>query len=127
MTRLLFLGLCLFVAVSCNNSEPPASPANAVLTTFAALNAQDSVAFVESLTQDKRETYEANPQALHDLLSRWKGRHADVKIVSVANGGDSATTATIIYNLKVSGTENAEHDSLRTRAYLENGEWKLGY
>jgi hypothetical protein len=96
-----------------------------VLASFNALNAQDSAAFVKSLSEDKRETYEINPQALSELLGRWKGRHADVSILSVKNEGD--TMATILYNLKISGAESKELDSLITRTYFENGEWKHGY
>ncbi|HWF43750.1 MAG TPA: hypothetical protein VG537_03820 [Candidatus Kapabacteria bacterium] len=125
MAKWIFLSVSLFVLASCGKQEAPAGPSDAVLATFNALNAHDSVAFVQSLSEDKRETYETNPQALSELLGRWKGRHADVSILSVKNQGD--TLATILYNLKISGAETKEHDSLITRTYFENGEWKHGY
>ena len=110
---------------ACGKSDAPAGPADAVIATFNALNAQDSVAFVHTLSEDKVETYETSPQALSELLQRWKGRHADVKILSVQNSGD--TMATVLYNLKITGAETKEHDSLTTRVYREGGEWKHGY
>ncbi len=58
------------------------------------------------------------------ILDRWKGRHADVKILSVT-GNDSI--ATVLYNLTITGREPRTHDSIRGRAYMENGMWKHGY
>jgi hypothetical protein len=110
--------------ISCVGPNYQNAPADAVVRSYAALSNQDSIAFLGSLARDKREVYEAIPEAMHSLLDEWKGRHAEVTVLSVQRK-DSA--ATILYNLKVTGRDPMESDSLTMQADLENNGWEYGY
>jgi hypothetical protein len=115
---------CSFLLASCVEPELRDTPANAIVRSFDALNNQDSVGYLETLAREKREVYEALPQAAHSLLEEWKGQHADVKVLSVESENGAAT---ILYNLKITGQNTAEQDSLIAHSYLEEGGWKYGY
>jgi hypothetical protein len=98
---------------------------DAITATYQALEAQDSEKFLQTLTEEKREAYAINPSALHDKFAQWKGRHADLKVLSVKQFDD--TMAMVLYNLTVTGRNPETDDSLLTRVLVENGEWKHGY
>ncbi len=123
MQKTLFFLLCA-VLVSCSKSAPPPGPADAITATYKALEAQDSAAFVATLSQDKMDECAINPGRVDSILKHWKGRHAQVQILSVKQ---SDSTATIVYNLTVTGNNPAKHDSMIARTYLESGQWKHGY
>ncbi len=116
--------LCAVALTSCAGPEIPDTPGNSVVRAYSAINEQDSLAYMSSLSREKREVYEAIPAALQSMLNEWKGQRADVKVLSVHHND---TMATIVYNLKVEGGHPAEQDSLLAHAYLEEDGWKLGY
>ena len=123
MQKTIFFLLCA-ILVSCGKSAPPPGPADAITATYKALEAQDSAGFMATLSQDKLDECAINPGRVDSTLNHWKGRHAEVKILSVTQ---KDSVATIIYNLKITGNNPAEHDSIIARTYLENGVWKHGY
>jgi hypothetical protein len=123
LSKLSVLALSLFI-VSCGKTEAPKSPADAVLATFKALEAQDSAAFIASLSQDKRDVYSMNPQHVNEILSNWKGNHAEMKILSIKQND---STAMVMYNLAVTGREPHSRDSVCANVCMESGEWKNGY
>jgi hypothetical protein len=100
------------------------APADAVVRSYAALSNQDSIAYLESLARDKREVYEAIPEATHSLLDQWKGRLAHVTVLSIQR---SDSVATILYDLKITGRNPMDLDSLTMQANLENNGWAYGY
>jgi hypothetical protein len=111
----------LLLLAACVEPTPLDNPANAVIQSYAALNNQDSVAYVQSLAREKQHVYQALPGALHALLERSKDEHAVVTVLSVAKNGGIAT---VLYNLT---TGDRKKDSLIVRTYLQNGGWKVGY
>ncbi len=123
MSKLAFFMLALLI-ISCGKSAPPPGPADAVLATFKALEAQDSAAFVASLSQDKRDMYSMDSTRVDTILSHWKGNHAEVKVLSVKQND---STAMVMYNLTVTGREPHSRDSLCANVRMEAGEWKNGY
>ena len=125
MQKYFILALAIALA-SCNKSQSSQnqSPADAVMATYKALEAQDSATFVQSLTQDKQDEYAINPAHITEVMSNWKGNHADVKVLSVTQND---TAATVLYNLNVTGTRPHSRDSILARLYMENGSWKHGY
>lgn len=124
MRKSLFFLLCA-VFVSCSKPAPPAGPADVISATYKALEAQDSAAFMATLCQDKCDEYSMNQGKVDSILNHWKGRHAEVKILSMKQQGDSV--ATIMYNLTVTGANPMTRDSILVRTYLEGGQWKHGY
>ena len=120
-----FLLVIAAALASCGKSVPPPGPADAVIATYHALETQDSTKYIESLTQEKREEFEINPQSLKDMFSQWKGSHVNVKILSVEKSGD--TMARVLYDLTVTGNNPQTRDSLFRRVRFENGEWRSGY
>ena len=123
MQKLILVALAITI-VSCGKKEAPSGPTDAIMATYKALEAQDSASFVSSLTQDKRDEYMINPTHVSEVLSNWKGNHADVKVLSVTQND---TAATVIYNLNVTGTKPRTRDSIIARLYMEGGSWKHGY
>ena len=119
----IILGLALFV-ISCGKSAPPPGPTDAVLATYNALEAQDTVAFQESLSQAKQDEYAMNPGRIDTIMKAWKDEHAEVKVLSVKQND---STATVLYNLTVTGPKPHSHDSIRANLVMEGGEWKHGY
>ncbi|HET6400091.1 MAG TPA: hypothetical protein VFH95_01705 [Candidatus Kapabacteria bacterium] len=113
-----------FLFSSCVGPNEQDTPANAIVRSYAALSAQDSASYMETLSHDKAEVYEALPAAQHALFDRWKGQHADVKVLSVKQDNG---VATVLYNLNVTGREPATQDSLVERTYREDAGWKVGY
>src|ERR1035437_2377070 len=110
-----------FLFSSCVGPNEQDTPANAIVKSYAALRAQDSASYMETLAYDKEEVYEALPAAQHALFDRWKGQHADVRVLSVTQDNG---VATVLYNLNVTGREPATQDSIVERAYLEDAGWK---
>ena len=88
------------------------------------MEAQDSVAFMATLSQDKVDEYSALPGHVREILDHWKGRHATMKILSVTQND---TMATVLYDLTITGPNPRVHDSIYAHTYKENGEWKHGY
>ncbi|GEM_PF-1212506 len=122
-----FKSIILFLAVlivSCSKSEAPSGPAAAVVATYQALEAHDSVGFMQSLSEDKYDVYAMNPEKVTAILNNWKGDHAQVKILNVTQND---STATVLYNLTVTGSHPRSRDSILARLYLQDGEWKHGY
>lgn len=114
------------LSVGCQkSSDKLPEPSDAILATYQALEAQDSGKFMQTLTTEKREAYQINPDALRQKLDDWKGQHAEVKILSTKKSGD--TMAMVLYNVKITGRKPSEQDSILTRVLVENGEWKHGY
>ncbi|MFI5202443.1 MAG: hypothetical protein ACHQNE_08650 [Candidatus Kapaibacterium sp.] len=113
-----------FLFSSCVGPSDQDTPANAIARSYAALSAQDSASYMETLAHDKQEVYEALPAAQHALFDRWKGQHADVKVLSVKQDNG---VATVLYNLTVTGREPSTQDSIVERIYLEDAGWKVGY
>lgn len=113
-----------FLFSSCVGPSAQDSPANAIVRSYAALSAQDSASYMETLARDKEEVYEALPEAQHALFDRWKGQRADVKVLSVKQENG---VATVLYDLRVTGREPITQDSIVERAYLEDAGWKVGY
>lgn len=113
-----------FLFSSCVGPSEQDSPASAIVKSYAALSAQDSASYMETLAHDKAEVYEALPEAQHALLDRWKGQRAEVEVLSVKQDNG---VATVLYNLKVAGREPSTQDSIVERAYLEDAGWKVGY
>lgn len=127
MQKSLFVLLCTVLCatlISCGKSAPPPGPADAITATYAALEAQDSTAFLASLSQDKQDEYAINTGKVDSILNHWKGRHAEVKILSVKQND---SVATVVYNLTVTGNNPQTHDSIIAHTYLEGGTWKHGY
>ena len=125
MIIVLSLLVCAMFIGCAGKSAPSSGPADAVLATFKALEAQDSARYLESLAEEKRNAYVINPEGVRMMLNQWKGRHANVHILSVNQSGD--TQATVMYNIAITGRNPEQHDSVITRTYVENGEWKHGY
>jgi hypothetical protein len=123
MQKTLLLLACA-VLISCGKSAPPPGPADVITATYKALEAQDSAAFLATLSQDKLDECAINPGRTDSILNHWKGRHAEVKVLSIKQND---TSATIVYNLTITGNNPATHDSIMARVYLENGIWKHGY
>ena len=113
-----------FALSSCVGPETQDTPGNAIINSYTALSHQDSLAYLDGLAREKREVYEAIPAAAHLLLGEWSGQRADIKILSVARDNGMAT---VLYNLRVTGREPLEQDSLIAHAYLEEDGWKYGY
>lgn len=113
-----------FLFSSCVGPNEQDTPANAIVKSYAALSAQDSASYMQTLAHDKEEVYEALPAAQHALFDRWKGQHADVKVLSVKQDNG---VATVLYNLNVTGRQTVTQDSIVERAYLEDAGWKVGY
>jgi hypothetical protein len=122
-SKLIILGFAILI-ISCGKSAPPPGPADAVLATYQALEAQDTVAFLASLSQDKQDAYAMNPQRITDMMNNWKGDHAEIKVLSVQQND---STATVLYNLTVTGPRPHSHDSIHASLVMESGEWKHGY
>lgn len=123
MQKLILIALA-FIIVSCGKKDAPSGPADAVKATFAALEAHDSVAFIQSLSQDKQDVYSMNPERVTQILDNWKGDHANVTVLDVKQ---TDSTATVLYNLNVTGSHPHSHDSILARLYMEGGSWKHGY
>ncbi|HEY3875708.1 MAG TPA: hypothetical protein VGM92_09540 [Candidatus Kapabacteria bacterium] len=123
MTKYFILAFAV-AFVACSKSTPPPGPTDAVMATYKALEAQDSAAFIQTLSQDKCDAYSMNPSKVTEILGNWKGNHADVKVLSVVQND---TAATVLYNLNVTGTHPHSRDSILARLYMENGTWKHGY
>jgi hypothetical protein len=113
-----------FLFSSCVGPNEQDTPANAIVKSYAALSAQDSASYMQTLAHDKEEVYEALPAAQRALFDRWKGQHADVKVLSVKQDNG---VATVLYNLNVTGRQSVTQDSIVERAYLEDAGWKVGY
>ncbi len=118
---ILVLGVFL---LSCGKSAPPPGPTDAVLATYSALEAQDTTAFLASLSQDKVDAFSMNPNRIDTIMKNWKGEHADVKVLSVKQND---STATVLYNLTVTGPRPHSHDSIHASLVMEGGVWKHGY
>ncbi|HET6400090.1 MAG TPA: hypothetical protein VFH95_01700 [Candidatus Kapabacteria bacterium] len=118
------LGFAVFI-ISCGKSAAPPGPADAVLATYNALEAQDTTAFLASLSQDKVDAYTMYPDRIDTIMKNWKGEHAEVKVLSVKQ--NDSTTATVLYNLTVTGPRPHSHDSIHASLVMEGGEWKHGY
>ena len=116
--------LTLLLFSSCAGPELPDTPGNSVVRTYTALTSGDSLGYLESLARQKREVFESMPEAVHDLLVRWKGEHAVVTVLSV-RGND--TLSTVVYNLTVTGPHPSEQDSLVAQVHREADGWKEGY
>jgi len=110
----------LLLLAACVEPEPRDTPTEGLIRVYTALNNQDSLGYLRSVTRDKRQVYQALPGALHGLLDQWQGQHAEIAVLSVAKND---SVATILYNLKTAGYQQ---DSLMARMYLVDG-WKLGY
>ncbi len=113
-----------FLFSSCVGPNEQDTPGNAIVKSYAALSDQDSANYMESLTQDRKEIFEALPAAQHALFHRWNGQHADVKILSVKQDNG---VATVLYNLSITGRAPATRDSIIDRAYRGDNGWKVGY
>ncbi len=109
---------------SCSLPGEQDGPANAIVKSYTALSRQDSAEFMQTLSHDREEVFEALPAAQHALLARWKGQHPDVQVLSVQQDHG---VATVLYNLKVTGRDPSTKDSILDRAYLTDAGWKLGY
>ncbi len=117
----------LAVLVSCGKSSQTAQtsgPAGVVMTTYQSLQNQDSIGFIQTLTMEKQDEYAMYPDHLTKLLANWKGDTAQVKILNVKQGD---STATVLYNLTVTGAKPRTRDSITENLYLESGEWKHGF
>jgi hypothetical protein len=125
ITNLIILSLAIFI-ISCGKTQSSAEngPAAALLATYQALETHDSIGFIQSLTLEKQNEYAMYPDRISKILSSWDSGHADVKILSVKQ---TDTTATILYNLRVTGPKPRTKDSMVADLYLVNGEWKNGY
>ncbi|MFI5202442.1 MAG: hypothetical protein ACHQNE_08645 [Candidatus Kapaibacterium sp.] len=122
-SKLIILALAGLI-ISCGKSAPPPGPTDAVLATYTALEAQDTTAFLSSLSQDKVDAYSMNPGRIDTIMKNWKGEHAEVKVLSVKQND---STATVLYNLTVTGPRPRSHDSIHATLVMEGGEWKHGY
>ncbi len=123
MQKLILIALAVSI-ISCGKKDPPPGPADAVKATFTALEAHDSLAFIQSLSQDKRDIYSMNPERVTQILDNWKGNHATITVLAVKQ---TDSTATVLYNLNVTGAHPHTHDSILTRLNMEGGSWKHGY
>jgi hypothetical protein len=114
-----------FFVVSCSKQSPQATgPAAVVLTTYQSLQNQDSIGSLQTLTMEKQDEYEMYPDQLNRLLAMWKGDTAHVTILNVKQ---KDSTATVLYNLSVTGAKPRHRDSVSEDLYLRDGEWKHGF
>ena len=114
----------LFFLASCSLPGEQDGPANAIKQTYAALSQQDSAGYMQTLSHDKEEVFEALPEAQHALLAHWKGQHPSVQVLAVKQDHD---VATVLYNLTVTGRDPVTEDSILDRTYLTDAGWKVGY
>jgi hypothetical protein len=124
MSKSIILVLSVLIVSCASKQEAPKGPADAITATFSALEAQDSMAFITSLSQDKRDVYSMNPAKIDSILNHWKGNHAQIKVLSVKQ---TDSTAMVMYNLSVTGANPHSRDSICANLVMENGEWKNGY
>ncbi len=113
-----------FLLSSCVGPEDQNTPGNAIVKSYAALANQDSAAYMESLSHDKEEVFEALPAAQHALLQHWQGDRADVHVLAVKQDHG---VATVLYDLTVTGRNPSQQDSILDRTYLTDAGWKVGY
>ncbi len=121
---ILLVAATLLLLSSCAGPEIPDTPGNAVVRTYNALTSQDSIGYLQCLARQKREVFESLPDAVHALLVKWKGQHANVQVLS-ATGND--TLQTVIYNLTVTGPNPMHQDSIVQHVRREADGWKEGY
>lgn len=115
----------LVLLISCGKQSPQATgPAAVVLTTYQTLQNQDSIGFLQTLTSEKQDEYAMYPDRLSKILANWKGDTAHVKILNVKQ---TDSTATVLYDLTVTGAKPRTRDSITSDLYLQSGEWKHGF
>ena len=113
-----------FLFSSCTLPNEQDTPASAIKNSYSALSRQDSAEFMQTLSHDREEVFEALPSAQHALLRNWNGDQADVQVLSISQHDG---VATVLYNLHVTRRHPSNRDSIIDRTYLTEAGWKLGY
>ncbi len=120
----LFILTVAATLVSCSKSSTTSGPVGALMATYTALQNQDSIGFIQSLTLERQNEYAMYPERITKLLQDWKGDSAHVQVLSIKQND---TFATVLYNLKVTGKTPRSRDSITADLYNRYGSWKHGF
>jgi hypothetical protein len=119
----IFLGA--FSSCSKNNEEKYATPSDAIITLVSAMDRQDSVTALNSLSTSYRETIMKRGFEFKFIFDVFKDIRQSVEVVSV----DSISTDSVKVFISELLTKNSiivKRDSCFYDVVREKGEWRVG-